>query len=260
MTTLGSEDQVRRTSRRDVRAGVAGVCVLAVVLVGGLLWAKWLPYIDEASGLGRTHTWPGGAIFASAGEPGAAPSWSGAWEFATTYFQAVWRAALVAVLAAAAIDALVPRTWLLTVMNRRSRLGQAFAGGVASLPSLTCTCCAAPVMVGLRARGAAVSASLAYWVGNPVLNPAVLVFLFLVAPWQFGVVRIVVGAALVFGVTAVVGRLTGGRELPVEPAARPDPVRLRELPLRYLRSLARFALVLLPEYVIVVLMVGALSG
>lgn len=260
MTALGSADQTRGDSRRGVRTGVAGVCVLAVVLVSGLLWAKWLPYADKASGLGRTHTWPGGAIFAASGDPGTAPSWSGAWEFTTTYFQAVWRAALVAVLAAAAIDALVPRTWLLAVMNRRSRLGQAFAGGVASLPSLMCTCCTAPVVVGLRKRGAAVPASLAYWVGNPVLNPAVLVFLFLVGPWQFGVVRIVVGALLVFGVSALVGRLTDGRALPVEPPAQPDPVRLREFPLRYLRSLTRFALVLLPEYVIVVLVVGALSG
>jgi uncharacterized membrane protein YraQ (UPF0718 family) len=263
MTTLGSPDQVRGGSRRDVRTGVAGVCVLAVVLVGGLLWAKWLPYADKARGLGRTHTWPGGAIFASSGDPGTAPSWSGAWEFTAAYFQAVWRAAVVALLVAAAIDALVPRTWLLAVMNRRSRLGQALAGGVASLPSLMCTCCTAPVVVGLRRRGAAVPASLAYWVGNPVLNPAVLVFLFLVAPWQFGVVRIVVGASLVFGVTALVGRLTDRpavRTPQAESPARPDPVRLRDLPVRYLRSLARFAVVLVPEYVIVVLLVGALSG
>ncbi|WP_329246807.1 hypothetical protein OG417_52385 [Actinoallomurus sp. NBC_01490] len=35
MTALGSPDHVRGSSRRDVRAGVC-------VLVGGLLWAKWL--------------------------------------------------------------------------------------------------------------------------------------------------------------------------------------------------------------------------
>jgi uncharacterized membrane protein YraQ (UPF0718 family) len=128
-----------------------------------------------------------------------------------------------------------------------------------------CSCCTAPVAVGLRRRGAAVAASLAYWVGNPVLNPAVLVFLFLVAPWQFGVVRIVVGLLLVVGGTALVARLAGGRTEPELPAelradATSDPVRLGELPVRYLRSLARFALVLVPEYLLVVLLLGFLSG
>lgn len=109
----------------------------------------------------------------------------------------MWRGFLVALLIAAAFDALVPQSWLLGVMNRRTRLGQAVAGGVAALPSLMCTCCSSPPAVGLRKRGASRTASLAYWVGNPLLNPAVLVFLFLVAPWQFGVVRVIVGAAVV---------------------------------------------------------------
>jgi uncharacterized membrane protein YraQ (UPF0718 family) len=69
-------------------------------------------------------------------------------------------------------------------------------GGAVALHSLMCTCCTAPVAIGLRSRGAPLTASLAYWVGT-VLNPAVLVFLFLVAPWQLGVVRLVVGAMLI---------------------------------------------------------------
>lgn len=241
--------------RPTARAGLAGVGVLVVLFVAGLLWAKWLPYAGKASTMASTHTWAGGPIFAKAD---ATPSLSGAWRFTVAYFQSVWPAALVGLVLAAAVDALVPRAWLAAALNRRSRFGQSLAGGTASLPSLMCTCCTAPVAVGLRRRGASVAASLAYWVGNPVLNPAVLVFLFLVAPWQFGVVRLVVGALLVFGATAVVARLARPRATAEVPAAEPDHVR--ELPVRYLRSLARFAVVLVPEYFVVVLLVGAFSG
>lgn len=255
----------RAQASRVVRTGVAGVAVFAALFVIGLLWAKWIPYAGKASGLSKTHAWPGSAIFATSGAPGAAPSWSGAWQFTKAYGEAVWRAALVGLLVAAAVDALVPRVWLLSVLNRRSRLGQSVAGGVAALPSLMCTCCTAPVAVGLRRRGTGLAASLAYWVGNPVLNPAVLVFLFLVAPWQLGVVRIVVGLLLVIGGTALVARWTGPtaeRALPAElaPGAEDDPVRLRDLPLRYVRSLVRFAAILVPEYFLVVLLIGWLSG
>lgn len=262
VVTTGGEARV--DSRQELRLGVVALCVLTVVFVGGVLWAKWLPYADKAMSLSRTHTWPSGSIFASSGAPGAAPSWSGAWRYSATYFEAVWRAALVAMLIAAAIDALVPRTWLVAVMNRRSHMGQSISGGLLALPSLMCTCCTAPVTVGLRRRGASVAASLAYWLGNPLLNPAVLVFLFLVAPWQFGVVRIVVGLLLVFGATALVARLTGRRTdgaLPTAPQGEPAAaLRLRDLPVRYLRSLFRFSVTLVPEYFVVVMLVGWLSG
>jgi uncharacterized membrane protein YraQ (UPF0718 family) len=41
------------------------------------------------------------------------------------------------------------------------------------------------------------SVAVAYWPGNPLLNPAVLVFLRFVVPWQWTVTRAVVGVAVV---------------------------------------------------------------
>ncbi|WP_166462642.1 permease [Amycolatopsis acidicola] len=235
-----------------------------MLFAAGLLWAKWLPYAVKAITMASTHTWSGGAIFAKAGAPGASPSLSGAWRFSTAYFESVWPAAVVGLALAAGVDALMPKAWLLSALNRRTRLGQTIAGGVASLPSLMCTCCTAPVAVGLRRRGAGVAASLAYWVGNPVLNPAVLVFLFLVAPWQFGVTRLVVGVLLVVGASALVARLARPSASTETTTGIPwettEPSRARDLPRRYLRSLGRFALIFVPEYVVVVFLVGALSG
>jgi uncharacterized membrane protein YraQ (UPF0718 family) len=267
------------SARHRVAVGLGGVLVAAMLLALGLAWAKWLPYAHKATGLFSSHTWPGTVAFAESGAPGAAPTFAGAWRFTTSYFTEVWAGFTVSLTAAAAIDALVPRAWLLRVLQRRGRFGQALAGGAASLPSLMCTCCTAPLAVGLRRRGVGTAAGLAYWVGNPVLNPAVLLFLFLVAPWQFGVVRLVVGAGLVFGASALVARLfapgpdaghdegyDGGRDggavderLHREPEPA-DPVRFREFPRRFVRSLVRLALVLLPAYFAMVLVVGWLSG
>jgi uncharacterized membrane protein YraQ (UPF0718 family) len=118
----------------------------------------------------------------------------------------------------------------------------------------------------LRKRGAGTAASLAFWIGNPVLNPAVMVFLFLVAPWQFGVVRIVVGAGLVFGATALAARMfaptNAEASLPAELRATgpADPSRLRHFPLRFARSFGRLAAVLIPGYVFVIFVMGYVSG
>lgn len=279
MAAVESIDGARADSRRKLLLGAAGVLILAAVFAAGLAWAKWIPYAQKASKLSATHAWSGGTAFADSGKPGAAPTLSGGWRFTWTYAQEVWKGFAVALVVAAVFDALVPRAWLVTVMNRRTRLGQAVAGGAAALPSLMCTCCSSPLVVGLRRRGVSPTASLAYWVGNPVLNPAVLVFLFLVAPWQFGVVRVIVGVAVVVAGTALVTRLFG-RELPASgarplpaglgppelgpaglgPAGSADPDRLSQFPARFARSLLRLAIILVPAYVITLFAVGCLSG
>lgn len=265
VTTAGATDEVQ-PARRQLRTGLAGTGILAIVFVAGLAWAKWLPYADKASRLSSAHTWAGGTMFAVSGAPGAAPTLTGAWHFSTTYFSEVWKGFLVALVIAAALDALVPQAWLLTIMNRRTRLGQAVTGGAAALPSLMCTCCSSPLAVGLRKRGVSTTASLAYWLGNPVLNPAVLVFLFLVAPWQFGVVRLGVGVLLVAGGAALVTRWFAppGTEpvLPPELRAPPaaDPAGLRQFPVRFARALVLLAVILVPAYIVMVALLGYVSG
>lgn len=248
-------------ARRVTPAAVVGTVVLLLLLVLGLLWAKWIPYGQKAQGLSVTHAWSGASIFSSAG---ATPSLRGAWHFTVAYGQSVWRAAVVGLLVGAAIDSLLPKAWLMGLLDRRSPFGRSAAGGVAALPSLMCTCCTAPVTVGLRRRGTSVEAAVSYWLGNPVLNPAVLVFLFFVAPWQLGAVRIVVGVLLVFVAVPLVVRLVGrgGTAVPdgVVPAPPEDAPGVADLPGRYLRSLARLALVLVPEYLVVVLLLGLVSG
>src|SRR3546814_21108974 len=46
------------------------------------------------------------------------------------------------------------------------------------------TCCAAPVVNGLRQCRAASGSTAAYWLGNTILNPATLVFMGFVLGWH----------------------------------------------------------------------------
>lgn len=151
----------------------------------------------------------------------------------------------------------------------RGRSGGAVAGGLLALPCMMCTCCTAPLAVTLRRRGATAESSLAFWVGNPVLNPAVLAFLALVAPWPWVVTRLGVGLVLVFGVTVLVGRLTGPRSgAPLLSRAMADDAAdgaldgpgARAVVRRFGAALLRFSVVLIPEYLLAVLAVGLLRG
>ena len=250
---------------------MAGVLVAAVVFVVALLWAKWLPYAARASSLHESGAWSGSSVLSVGGvQPGDAPSWDAAISFTSAYIEAVWKALVAALLISAALQAFVPRTWLLRLLNRRGRVTSALAGGLCSTPSMMCTCCTAPVAVSLRRSGVSTSAAVAYWLGNPLLNPAVLVFLLLVAPWQWTVTRLVIGLLVVVGGAALVAWLTESRrDVVISDAsqltgnAEQEPLGtewLASAPKRFGRALLRLSIVLVPEYLIVVMLIGAFRG
>lgn len=238
-------------------AGAAVAVLLAVML---LLWAKWWPYGQRIATLSGTHSWTGSNVLGAGGvRPGDPPSWQAATSFTSAYLASVWQALVAALLISAAVQALVPRTWLLRVLDRPGQVRSAAAGGLLSTPSMMCTCCTAPVVVTLRRQGVPVSAAVAYWLGNPLLNPAVLVFLALVAPWEWTATRLVVGIAVVVGGAALVGWVAERRSVrdvapPDEPTDERSPVR------RFLVALFRLSVVLVPEYLLVVLLIGAFRG
>ncbi|MBO0875241.1 MAG: permease [Pseudonocardia sp.] len=251
------------TTDRTPRSAIVGTLLAVAVFLAVLLWSKWAPYVGKAIGAWRDHGWSGSNILAVGGvRPGDAPSWHAATSFLSAYASAVWQALLAALLISASMQALVPGSWIRRLLNRRGRFASALAGGVASTPSMMCTCCTAPVAVTLRRRGVSTASVVAYWLGNPLLNPAVLVFLLLVAPWQWTATRLVVGAATVFVGAAIVARLAG-RPAPealtqlLEPT---ESTRPRAVAGRFVGALLRLSLVLLPEYLIMVLLLGAFRG
>ncbi|MEU4214180.1 permease [Actinoplanes sp. NPDC026623] len=243
--------------RRRLAVAVIVAAALATAL---LLWAKWVPYGAKVPGLAGSGVWPGSDILRTGGvRAGDAPSWGAATSFTGAYARAVWRALLAALLISAALQTLVPRAWLLRLLNRPGRLQSALAGGLAGTPSMMCTCCTAPVAVGLRRRGANIAAVVAYWLGNPLLNPAVIVFLLLVAPWQWTATRLVVGALVVVGGAALVSRIAEGRS-PAVPVVVDEVEDQGPSLRRYQAVLLRLGVTLVPEYLVVVMLVGAFRG
>jgi len=264
-TALSSALDERPTRPPTRRTAAAGVLLALIVAVAVLLWAKWIPYEAKVADLSDTHAWLGGNIL-TVGDvsPGDAPSWHAATSFFSTYVQAIWKALVAALLISAAVQAFVPRAWLLRLLNRPGRLRSAAVGGLVSTPSMMCTCCTAPVAATLRRDGVSPAAALAYWLGNPLLNPAVIVFLALVAPWQWTVTRVAVGLVVVVGGSALVARFAAPREVPVADVTgaveTPAADWFATAPERFARTLGRLLVTLVPEYLVVVLLVGGFRG
>lgn len=241
---------------------MAGTLAFALLAIGLLAWAKWVPYLHKLHVTNATGAYPGHDVLAKAGRAGSPPSLGRAWDFSKAYATAIWPALVTGLVMAAGVEALLPRRWLLRALGADGLRGR-IRGGLSSLPSMMCTCCSAPIVWSMRRTGVATGTALAYWLGNPLLNPAVLVFLAIVLPWQWAVTRVLIGGLLVFAVTGALARLApGGRSrvalkdvpVPLSPPVEPRVER------RLSAALLRLGAVLLPEYVVVVLLVGLFRG
>ena len=105
--------------------------------------------------------------------------------YAVAYFLAVWRAMVLGLLIGSGVQALLPRQWLARTL-RKAGFGSSTVAAAVAVPSMMCTCCAAPVAVGLRKCKASTGAAVAYLVGNPMLNPATIVFIGYQPSWRLG--------------------------------------------------------------------------
>ncbi|OXH81787.1 hypothetical protein CA830_39620, partial [Burkholderia multivorans] len=85
-------------------------------------------------------------------------------------------------------------------------------------PGMMCTCCAAPVVAGLRARHASPGGAVAFWLGNTVLNPAALVFMGFVLGWHWSALRLVLGIAMVFGIGYLLNRIARPEDRSIDDA------------------------------------------
>lgn len=141
------------------------------VVIVGLWYVKWQPYYGKAFTAAETHS-IGKSILAQAD----ANPLMAAWDYAMVYFLAVWKAAVLGVLLGSLIQVLIPRDWLLRTLGQ-SRFQGTLLGAIFSLPGMMCTCCAAPVAAGMRKQQVSMGGALAFWMGNPLLNPATLVFM-----------------------------------------------------------------------------------
>jgi uncharacterized protein len=236
------------------------VTVFVLLAVAGLLYVKWLPYYNRAFVAAAHHSIGNSILMGKDAHP-PAPSWNAALAYAMAYGKAIWQAMVLGLLLGSAVQALIPVDWVSRLMGRH-KFGSAIVGGLLALPGMMCTCCAAPVVVGLRRRQAAPGAAIAFWLGNSVLNPATLIFIGFVLGWKWTALRLLLGALMVFGLGYLANHMTSAREaektqeslaaLKAEP--QENPFR------RWLRILVGMAVRLIPEYVVLVLLLGAVRA
>ena len=255
LTEIHSPGQAMKAKERwDMTAGWVAFLLIAVL---GLLYVKWTPYWNRAFVAAANHS-IGKSILMGDGTSPPAPSWSAAVDYAWAYGKAIWQAMVLGLLLGSAVQALLPSQWILRWLGRINA-GSVMRGAALAVPGMMCTCCAAPVVVGLRKANASAGAAIAFWLGNSVLNPATLVFIGFVLGWRWSALRLVLGIVAVLGLGLVANRMSTPEEAQ---AAERQLANIRStLPgspfTRWLAILARLAAWLLPEYIVLVLALGA---
>lgn len=237
-----------------------GILTLLLVIFGGLYIVKWDPYFHRALSAASSHS-IGNSIVTGADTAPPEPSLRAALDYAGAYFLAVWKALVLGLLIGSGVQALLPREWLAKALGRVG-FGSTTTAAALAVPSMMCTCCAAPVAVGLRKCRATAGAAAAYLVGNPMLNPATIVFMGFVLGWEWSALRIVIALVLVFGVAYLADRLAPGetdvtRTPEVAGAEGMEAIEEGNPFVRWVKILGKMSIVLVPEYAVVVLALGA---
>lgn len=231
------------------------VVLFIVIAVLGVFYAKWYPYYFKSITAATSHTLGTSFVIGATGHPPAA-GFAAAWSFFVAYFKDIWIALVVGILVGAGVQTLLPASWLFRVLGRVSSKSRVLAIA-AAVPSMMCTCCSAPVVVGMRKSKLSTGAALGYWLGNPVLNPATIIFMGFVLGWNWALLRIVMGLILVFGASWIGDRWMRGRDsqepaVPLQPPSD-EPASLR----RYASAVGRLVIGLIPEYIVIVAILGA---
>ncbi|WP_233863445.1 permease [Paraburkholderia adhaesiva] len=248
------------TTARDAQTTPSyGWPIFILLAVVGLFYVKWFPYYHRAFTAEATHSIGKSILMGTEASP-PTPSLSAALDFAWAYGKAIWQAMVLGLLLGSAVQVLLPVQWVARVLGRHG-FGSVAAGGLLAVPGMMCTCCAAPVVAGLRSRNASAGGAIAFWLGNSVLNPATLVFMGFVLGWQWSALRLVLGVLMVFGLGWLANRFVTQDE------ARAADDRLAQFTqqqasggnvfVRWLQLFLRMAVRLIPEYVVLVLLLGA---
>jgi uncharacterized membrane protein YraQ (UPF0718 family) len=239
-------------ARPSARGRIVTFFALAII---GLFYVKWSPYYATALIAAQDHTLDASIV---SGNLPTSPELSlqAGFAYSIAYFKEIWQALVLALALGAGIEVLLPR----------ARLSQFFTGSKGPLratafaiPSMMCTCCGAPIAVGMIETGAGASSALVYWLANPVLNPAVLVFVGFVLGWQWAALRLFVGMALVFVIANLAARFVSTDWHPPGAAIRPDNTN-QSLLLAWGDGVLRLAVWLVPEYAVLVFALGMIRA
>jgi uncharacterized protein len=235
-----------------------GIILFLLIAVIGLFYVKWFPYYNRAF-IAQAHHSIGHSILMGDAAQAPVPSFQSALDYAFAYGKAIWQAMVLGLLLGSAVQELLPRNWIARLLGTTG-FGSVVAGGLLSVPGMMCTCCAAPVVVGLRKSQASTGAALAFWLGNSVLNPATLIFMGFVLGWQWTGLRLGLGLILVFGTGSLLNRAVRPEEAQAAKAQLDSSLTgTDQAPsfFRWLKKLGSMTVRLIPEYLVLVLLLGA---
>jgi len=233
--------------------GIVIICSLALL---GLLWVKWLPYYHRALTAFANHS-IGHSILTGGAQHPPAVSVQAAFAYAVAYGKAIWQAMLLGLVLGSALAEFAPPEWIARMLGRSGWRGIA-TGSFLSIPGMMCTCCAAPVVIGLRRERATASSAVAFWLGNTLLNPATLVFMGFVLGWRWSALRLVFGCLIVFGASYLVKRFADHDQWTDRGEWRSNQVVKYHPTLGgWFRKFVRLSGGLIPEYLVLVLLLGA---
>ena len=143
-------------------------------------------------------------------------------------------------------------------MLGKTTFGSTAIAGLASIPGMMCTCCSAPLVVGLRKKNASVGAALAFWIGNPIINPATLVFMTFVLSWKFTLIRLVFGLILTFGVSYLANRFVkNDTSFDIDQIIKDEESTTDNFLSKWLKTIGSMLLYIVPTYILSVLLLGA---
>lgn len=250
----------KASTQKSKNKNVGLIILFILVAVIGLFYVKWSPYYTKAFLAASKHS-IGNSIITGKSGTAPAPSLATAVAYMAAYFKSVWKAVILGLLLGSLIQVSIPENWIRKALGSKSLKSTAIAGA-ASLPGMMCSCCAAPVAVGLRKRSASINSALAFFLGNPTLNPATIIFMGFVLGWNFALFRIIMGLILVFGISTIAGRFFDDKSIYDESIILKDEAEQNEssLLIRWLKALWQLIVDTIPAYIIVVALLGALRA
>ena len=262
MQSTSSNNANNHLNNKSIYSMAIIFLLLAVV---GFAYVKWVPYYAKAFAAQTNHSIGDSIIY---GKAGSAPAVSlgAAIDYAIAYSKSIWKAMILGLLLGSGIKVLLPTYW---VSNLLGRIGfkSVIRGSLLAIPCMMCTCCAAPVAAGMRQSRASVGSVVAWWLANPLLNPATIVFMGFVLGWGWAMFRAIFGVGMVLGIAYLAERYANPS---AKPSAKPSELHLHSQPIlgdepaptnhflkRWLAEFMRMTIRLIPEYIILVLLLGA---
>ena len=170
---------------------------------------------------------------------------------AINYFLVIWPALLFGILISGAVRVLDPPRWWSRVVGN-GRLRPNLIAGVAGIPLMLCSCCAAPIFSGMRAKSSRLGPPLAITLAAPSLNPAALILTFMLFGGSIGITRVAMAALGVFLTATLVDKLFSGQRGDC-PTDTEEKSQVMSMPIAFLRSCLSVAVRTVPLIVIGVL-------